>query len=230
MAHRGFWKTAGSAQNSLSSLRNAQELGVYGSEFDVWLTKDDVLVVNHDAKIGKTIIEEATFAEMAAVLLSNGEKLPTLESYLKIGAKNKKTRLVFELKPHKSKERERRAAALSVALVEKHKLSGQVEYISFSLHACKEFRRLVPSAQVYYLGGDLPPAEIKRHGLTGIDYKMGVLRKNPKWIDEARELGLKINVWTVNKPADMRYFIGCGVDFITTDEPGKLCAMIDAKK
>ena len=45
IAHRGFWKTQGSAQNSITSLLKADSIGCYGSEFDVWLTKDNGLVL-----------------------------------------------------------------------------------------------------------------------------------------------------------------------------------------
>ena len=47
IAHRGYWKTEGSAQNSIRSLERASEIGAYGSEFDVHLTADNVLVVYH---------------------------------------------------------------------------------------------------------------------------------------------------------------------------------------
>ena len=40
IAHRGYWKTEGSAQNSISSLQNTHRIGVYGSEFDVHITRD----------------------------------------------------------------------------------------------------------------------------------------------------------------------------------------------
>ena len=52
-AHRGYWKCeeAKNAQNSIASFRLAQEYGLWGSEFDVRLTKDDVVVVNHDSDI-----------------------------------------------------------------------------------------------------------------------------------------------------------------------------------
>ena len=46
IAHRGFWKTPGSSQNSISSLLKADSIGCYGSEFDVWIAKDNKLVVN----------------------------------------------------------------------------------------------------------------------------------------------------------------------------------------
>ena len=32
IAHRGYWKTEGSAQNSIRSLERASEIGAYGSE------------------------------------------------------------------------------------------------------------------------------------------------------------------------------------------------------
>ena len=48
IAHRGFWKTSGSAQNSITALVKADSIHCYGSEFDVWITTDGQLVVNHD--------------------------------------------------------------------------------------------------------------------------------------------------------------------------------------
>lgn len=51
IAHRGYWKTEGAAQNSIRSLERANEIKVYGSEFDVHLTADNVPVVYHDRKI-----------------------------------------------------------------------------------------------------------------------------------------------------------------------------------
>lgn len=50
VAHRGYWNTEGAAQNSVTALKNAQKMGLYGSEMDVWLTKDGYLVVGHDKK------------------------------------------------------------------------------------------------------------------------------------------------------------------------------------
>ena len=50
IAHRGFWKTEGSAQNSITALEKAAEEKLYGSEFDVQVTLDGKLIVNHDSK------------------------------------------------------------------------------------------------------------------------------------------------------------------------------------
>ena len=62
VAHRGYWKCEGSAENSLTSLRKAHDVGCWGSELDIWLTSDGGLVVNHDPKtLDGLKIEETDF-------------------------------------------------------------------------------------------------------------------------------------------------------------------------
>ena len=50
VAHRGYWacEAGGNSHNSIASLKAAQDLGVWGSEFDVNMTKDGELMVFHD--------------------------------------------------------------------------------------------------------------------------------------------------------------------------------------
>lgn len=36
-------------------------------------------------------------------------------------------------------------------------------------------------------------------GLAGLDYSIKVLKQHPEWIKEAHQLGLEVNVWTVDK-------------------------------
>ena len=102
----------------------------------------------------------------------------------------------------------------------------RTDIIAFSINACLAFKKLLPDTRIYYLNGDLPPKSIKKLGLAGIDYSMGVLRKHPQWVKEAHELGLEVNVWTVDSEEDMKYFIGLGVDYITTDYPERLQALL----
>ena len=45
------------------------------------------------------------------------------------------------------------------------------------------------------------------------------MKKNENWFKEAHDLGLKVNIWTVNTREDMQYCIDKGADFITTDQP-----------
>lgn len=54
--------------------------------------------------------------------------------------------------------------------------------------------------------------------MRGIDYDVAVLRKHPEWVKQAHDLGMTVNVWTVNKLDDIRYFLSLGVDYVTTNE------------
>ena len=219
IAHRGYWQTEGAAQNSLASLRKAHEIGVYGSEFDVHITRDGVLVVHHDDDINGICIEDAQYADIRKMRLANGETLPTLSAYLKAGRKLKGTRLILEIKKHKTAEAEDRCVEAVLKMVKKWDVEPQVEYISFSKHVCDELVKRVPGAKVSYLEGDLTPAEAKKAGYTGIDYRYTVFDKHPEWIGEAKRLGLVTNVWTVNKVKEIKRFFDAGIDFVTTNSP-----------
>ncbi|QBQ39679.1 glycerophosphodiester phosphodiesterase family protein [Sphingobacterium psychroaquaticum] len=220
IAHRGAWKNTHAPQNSLQALNDAVKQNAWGSEFDVHLTKDDVLVVNHDNDYYGIDIATATYDELLAKKHPNGESIPTAEAYLKEGLKQKGTKLIYELKTNKlGKERTLKAAELSVALVHKLKAEKQVEYIAFSYDACLKIKEKNKKAKVHYLTGDKSPQQLKEVGLDGLDYHFAVYKKNPNWIQEAKSLKLKTNVWTVNTEADMNYFINEKVDYITTDEP-----------
>lgn len=227
IAHRGFWKTAGSAQNSIAALVKADSIHCYGSEFDVWLTSDDQLVVNHDETFRGVTIQDATEAVCTAVRLNNGEPLPTLRQYLD-KARTLNTRLILELKSHRTPEQETRAVEGIVALMKEYSLEDRVEYISFSKHATLEFIRLAPQGTpVYYLNGDATPQELKTWGCAGPDYHFKVFRQHPEWIDECHQLGMKVNAWTVDKPEDMKWLIEHQADFITTNQPVLLKQLMD---
>ena len=55
--------------------------------------------------------------------------------------------------------------------------------------------------------------------MAGLDYHYKVIQQHPEWVKEAHELGLKVNVWTVNDPAIMEEMKTLGVDYLTTDHP-----------
>ena len=225
IAHRGYWKCEGSAQNSIASLKKAAEAKVYGSELDVQMTKDGEIVVNHDEDIQGICIIDTPFAGLKDLKLDNGEKLPTLDDYLAAGKELPDTRLIVEIKPHKTKETEDKAVEIIVDKVKKMQMEKQVEYISFSMNICEQLVRLAPGAEIAYLKSDVAPKELKEKGITGIDYYVKVLEGKPEWIEEAHRLGMKVNVWTVNDMEMVRKMIDLGVDYITTDYPletGKL--------
>lgn len=221
IAHRGYWNTKGGAENSIEALTNANKIKVYGSEFDVYISADSVLVINHNSTTSDhhLKIENTKFELLKNEKLANGETLPTLQSYLEKGKKCKNIKLIVELKPHSTKSKEDLLTAQTVEMIKKMKLKEKVEYISFSLNIIKELIRIDPTAKVYYLKGDLSPKQLKEIGCTGLDYEINHMKKHEHWFNEAKELGLKINLWTVNKEEDMRYCIEKEIDYITTNEP-----------
>ena len=220
VAHRGYWRTDGSAQNSITSLQKAAAVGCYGSEFGVWLTADGVPVVFHDATIDGIRIEDTTFATLMNHRLQNGEFIPTLQQYLTEGSKIEGCQLILEIKPHRNEVRDKRIADMCVELVRTLGLEKKTEYISFSKVVCQRLHEITPDSKVAYLNGELSPAQIKEMGLTGIDYNEKVFVKHPEWLQEAKQLGVEVNVWTVDGEENLRHHVNLeGVDLITTNDP-----------
>lgn len=226
VAHRGYWDTPNNNQNSITALKCAQSIPVYGSEFDVNMTSDGVMIVSHGPKL-ETIadVQKASYKEVKKLRLKNGEKVPTLKEYLKQGKKGD-IKLIFELKVHPAGEKENLAVKKSADMVKKMKLQDKVEFISFSLEACKQLAQLMPECRVQYLNGKIPPKELKEMGIMGLDYHYSQIQKNPQWIEEAHKLGMIVNVWTVNKPELIKEMIDLKVDFITTDAPELVLEML----
>lgn len=218
VAHRGYWDCAGSAQNSITSLKLADKIGCYGSEFDVHLTKDGVIVVHHDQNVGKIDIQTSTYKALKKERLKNGEKIPTLEQYLDAG-KDLSCKLVLEIKKQKVQSHEDSLVRQCVDMVKSKGLTDRIVWISFSGKACELLHQLLPDAHIQYLLGDWDPKTIKAKGLSGIDYEQKVMALHPEWIKECHDLGLVVNVWTVNDLNTINQFIKAGVDFITTNAP-----------
>lgn len=222
IAHRGHWKT-GAPQNSIASLVRAQELDVYGSECDLWITTDGVVILNHDPTINGIRIEDVTYNQIKDITLPNGEKLPVLQDYLIQGKKDPSVKLILELKNHRNStngiSNTIRATEAMVNMVKEANMVEQVEYIVWRTDVCAKILELQPSASIAYLNGDLPPQQLHGMGFNGINYNLSVIRNNVNWIAEAQSLGMTVNVWTVNAENDINEMIDNGVNYISTDDP-----------
>lgn len=230
VAHRGYWATEGAAQNSIRSLIKADSIRCWGSEFDVWMTKDGTLFVNHDATINGIEIQNAKARQVAAQRLSNGEPIPTLEMMLKAAVGLPRLRLVCELKPHENKKQETKAVKKIIEMVAKYGLQDRVTYITFSLEGMKNLIAQAPhGTEVYYLNGELDPQQLKDLGAAGMDYNISVFHRHEDWIAQCHKLGLKVNVWTVNctgAPELVDWLLDRDVDFITTNTPEQMRQVI----
>ena len=226
VAHRGFWncEEAGYARNSVAALKCAQDNHFWGSEFDVNMTADSVLIVFHDSFIDGKRIEDYPYSEFADFKLANGECIPTIDQYLEQGRKDPRTTLVYELKPHSSPEVEDLFIELTISKLKEYKLlkPRRVIFISFSYHICKRLAELLPEFTVQYLNGDKAPEAVYEDGINGIDYYFSIFQTHPEWRAQASELGMSTNAWTVNHEKDMRSMIDMQVMYITTDNPLQL--------
>lgn len=223
IAHRGFWncEEAGFAKNSIAALRCAQEAGFQGSEFDVNMTSDGVLLVYHDDNVEGRSIEENPYSDFKDFKIANGETIPTLDQYLEQGKKHPETMLVYELKPHSCDEVEDRFVEATIAKLEEYGLLDpeRVMFISFSFHICEALAARLPDFEVQYLGSDRKPSRVHEAGISGIDYNYMILSGKKKWIRQAHELGMSTNAWTVNKRRSMKKMLKAGINSLTTDYP-----------
>ena len=234
VAHRGFWncEAAGFAENSIASLKAAQDNGFWGSEFDVHITTDDVILVFHNDEIDGARFDTCEAATFAEHRLANGEKVPTIDEYLTQGEKSDKTVLVLELKPEITIEREDALIDLSIEALKSHNLldPSRVVFISFSKYICDRIAAEYPEFINQYLEGDFSPEELAEFGINGFDYNSKAVLKDSTIVDRAHALGMSTNVWTVNKPEKMRKFIDLGIDAITTNEPLVLRELLGEKE
>ena len=223
VAHRGFWncEAAGFAENSIASLKAAQDNGFWGSELDVHITTDDVLLVFHNDDIDGMRIDTCAAECFAEHRLANGEKIPTLDEYLTQGEKCDKTMLVIELKTEITMEREDALLDLTIDALEAHNLldPSRVIFISFSKYLCDRIANEYPQFVNQYLNGDFTPEELAEFGINGLDYQDKVVSEDGTIVERAHKLGMSTNVWTVNTPEKMQEYIGLGINAITTNEP-----------
>ncbi len=230
VAHRGAWKAQNLPENSIAALKHAIALKCTGSEFDVMMTSDDILVVNHDADYEGMLIAETPYAHLAEHKLSNGETLPTLREYILAGLENNtSTRLVCEIKPAETVERGRKMAEKAEQLVKELNAEDMTVYISFDYDILKKIEELNPKAHTQYLKGEKAPEQLKADGIDGADYHFNTFKKHPEWIESAKKLGIVLNAWTVNDPADMDWLLEEGFDYITTNEPELLLEKIKTR-
>lgn len=233
IAHRGYW-TQGAPENSIASLAKAQELNIFGSELDVWITTDGQVVLNHDNTINNIRIENATYDQIKDIRLSNGDPISTLDDCLEQARKNTSFKLIIELKVHSYSQNgvsnNLRVAQAVYDMVKAANLSDQVEYISFSLDICKRLVELDPNAIVGYLNGTQSPNALYNMGIMCMDYSMASIRNQIDWIAEAQRLGMFVNVWTVNNESDIQEMINLGVDYITTDYPELVLELIEKNR
>jgi glycerophosphoryl diester phosphodiesterase len=220
VGHRGY--TADAVENSIPALEAAAAAGADVVEMDVLETKDQQLVVMHDANLKRLAGEDVNvwdedLDQLVGTPLRQGghtAELPSFEAYA-ARAEELGVRLLVELKPHGHEApgfAERVAADLEALDVPDDWL---VQSLDRTL--VEEVGDLLPDIDVGYV----VPFNIGALPSTRADF---VVVEDWSYSDrlgrEGRDAGKPVWVWTVNEPRLLRDYVRRGVDGIITDRVG----------
>ncbi len=106
-----------------------------------------------------------------------------------------------------------------------------VRVMSFSQLAVRRMHELAPGIPTVQLIGKrlrTVRRELLIGAATAVGPGIGVLRTDPEYVADAHAAGKEVHVWTVNRPADMDFVRGLGVDVAITDHPDELLRRIAA--
>ncbi len=221
IAHRGAWKEFNLPQNSIAALKKSIEVKCFGTEFDVHLTKDNIVVVNHDHDFYGLNIETTNYSDLLIKKHANGEKLPTLNDFYLVGLQQNDTKLILEVKTSAIGGTHRTKKLIDVIVNELpyNANAKNLEFILFDFDSAVYLKNKLPDFFVHYLEGDKTAAQIQESGLNGMDYNYHLLLADKNILTEFKNSNLKTNSWTVNDLEIAKEFMAQGIDCITTDYP-----------
>ncbi|MEK7312683.1 MAG: glycerophosphodiester phosphodiesterase family protein [Chloroflexota bacterium] len=229
IGHRGA--SAAAPENTLAAFDLAMALGADAVELDAKLSKDGVPVVMHDPTVDRTTDERGRVADLTLADLKKldagswkdakytGERVPTLaEVFEAVGS-----RLWINVELTNYTTRGDGLEAAVVALIQKVNLQRRVILSSFDPFAIRNVRRLDPSLPIAQLTASDMPIYLREAWLAPfIPHEArhpDVVQLKQKGVAYFKKRGYRVNVWTINGPADMREFVRQGVDGLITDVP-----------
>lgn len=231
IAHRGASGYA--PENTMAAFLEAVKMKADYIEIDVQMTRDGHLVVIHDTTVDRTTdgtgevgsftLEEIRQLDAGSFFAPEfaGEPIPTFEEVLdefrgKVG-------ILIELKAPELYPgmEERVAAALAERNMDKPK-NHKIIVQSFNFDAMKTFHELLPSVPVGVLTSkeeDLTDEKLEKFS-TYASYVNPTQKLVTKdLVERIHERDMRISVWTVRKPEEVKPLLEAGVDGIITDYP-----------
>jgi len=219
-AHRGLHVAA--RENTVAAFEGAVALGVDGVELDVRRTVDGALVVHHDASVAAMVISRTRQRDLPAYI-------PTLEQAMEACAGAAVNVEIKNLR-HKSEPTYDETGSFArqvVTHLREMSRTSSVIISCFDLETCCVVRLFDPQIPVGWLlwHVDLRSALTQAHVLDMSAVHPHHSLVDAGAVDAARELGLALNVWTVNAPRDIEAMAALGVDSIITDDPAEALAL-----
>jgi glycerophosphoryl diester phosphodiesterase len=212
-----------SPENTLAAMERSIEAGADFAEIDVQRTRDGVLVVVHDADLMRVTgdprrIADVAFPEIASLVQRPDDGSPpaerrvaTLDDFLERA--RGRIGLSIELKYYGPDP------ALAPAVVERVRAMGmgdEVVLMSLSADAVQQLARIAPDLTIGFVSAAVvgDPTRLPVHFLA-----VSRAAATPRLLRSARERGLDVQVWTVNRTTTMAELIERGVDGLITDDP-----------
>ena len=234
IAHRGASYLA--PENTMASVMLGWQKGA-DVEIDVRLSKDNRILVIHDASTKRTgetdlKVEETTSQELRKLDVGRfkseeyaGEQIPFLADIIETIPPGRK--LYVEIKCEKEV-----LPILRKLIIESGKMS-QIVIIGFDLETVAMSRELI-DVPTYWLKGTEKDKETeewiphdpqlvqiaKKKSLEGLDVHYAGVTKD--FMDAVKASAQKLYVWTVDEPEEAIRLVKLGVDGITTNRPAWL--------
>jgi len=242
IAHRGGAKLW--PENTVFAFEKAYELGIRWIETDVHLSSDGHVMVFHDHTLERTTdgvgpIKERTLEELRGLdagfnmegFRGQGIGIPTLEEALAIAPD---LRLNLEIKQSEPAMREAMWAEIQRLDVHDRVL------VASAMDAEVSAFRTLCGGQLASSAGKLEIAgfwtRVHTYGARGFrpaydalqvpHYYKGIPVVTGAFVRAAHRCGLKVHVWTIDDPDEMRVLLDKGVDAIMSDRPDLLVEIL----
>jgi glycerophosphoryl diester phosphodiesterase len=213
-AHRGVHRTV--RENTLDAFRAAIDLGVDGVELDVRQTGDGALVIHHDSTIAGRIIADALAADLPAYVPRLDEAMTVLRG-LTVNVEIKNPREPDE----PSYDESGTIARSTLEYLRDASWMDAVIISCFDRATCEEVRSLDPDVTLAWLVYEVSLSEslkvARDLGFSAVNPHFTMVTRENREL--ARELGLAINVWTVNQANDLTTMADLDVASVITDDP-----------
>ncbi len=224
IAHRGL--SGLERENTASAFVAAGNRSYFGIETDVRPTKDGYFVLLHDndtvrCGIDNVVPEACTLQTVQSVQLLDTDgkrgridlRVPQLEDYLRICKRYEKVG-VLEFKGAYTEEQ---MADLMNIVKAEYSLDMMI-FISFHFPNLELCRKVCPEAHCQFLTGEYKDEilELLVEHKMGLDIWSGALDSEEK-VKRVLDMGIELNVWTVDSKETAEKLISWGVQYITSN-------------
>ncbi len=226
-AHRG--DSAHAPENTLLAFHKAVQAGADGIELDVRFDADKTVVVFHDSNLERLTgergrMELLSTAERKALRVG-GEPVPTLAEVLH----EIDLEIDVEIKVNDVGRGGELVAATAKAIKDAAR-NDRICVSSFDPFALVQFHRHVPEIALAYIFGDDQPLPLRKGwvgtwvGTTLVHPQHTLVTEDTvaKW----HRMGMPINTWTVDDPAELRRLADLGVDGVFANDPAAALAVL----